>query len=144
MSICQIIMSTCQKIRWQLRALTWYKQDIKVLVVMILFWQVDIMIWQVDIHYRQVKIKIWQVDIIIWQVMAEICHYSIGIKSKFRINREDTIYDTYFMPTVKNLLSHIWVLSILLTDLDASQIFLTLLSAFFAICHPAKLIKSPL
>ena len=47
---------------------TIWKQDIKLLVVMIFFWQVDINNWQVNI-------KIWQVDIIIWQVMAEICHH---------------------------------------------------------------------
>ena len=55
---------------------TLWKQDINVLVVMIIFWQVDIMIWQVNIKIWQVDIIIWQVDIIIWQVMAEICHHT--------------------------------------------------------------------
>ena len=54
---------------------TLWKQDINVLVVMIIFWQVNIMIWQVNIKIWQVDIIIWQVDINIWQVMAEICHH---------------------------------------------------------------------
>ena len=60
---------------------TLWKQDINLLVVMIIFWQVDIKIWQVNIKIWQVDIIIWQVDIIIWQVMAEICHHKNEIAS---------------------------------------------------------------
>ena len=61
---------------WGIKTLC--KQDINLLVLIIIFWQVDIMIWQVNI-------KIWQVDIIIWQVMAEIWHHTVSLILRTRI-----------------------------------------------------------
>ena len=81
---------------------TLWKQDINLLDVMIIFWQVDIMIWQVNIKIWQVDIIIWQVDIIIWQVMAEICHHSFLPSSN--INTISILVDWIF---IYSLLIHL-------------------------------------